>query len=205
MSRSLRSPRSTRSRALLALLLLIFCAAGCGRPPRESPPNLSSLPQFELLERSGETVTRESLLGRPWIADFVFTRCPAACPRLTAKMKDLGGRLPASSGARMVSISVDPEFDRPAVLAAYAERWQVRNPRWMFVTGERDAVWTLIREGFLLPVEAQDDVANPILHSNRFALVDAAGNLRGTYEAFDPEALDRLLLDLAVIEGEARR
>lgn len=163
---------------------------------------LATLPAFSLLDASGAEITKVSLAGRPFIADFIFTRCPASCPRLTARMKELELRLPKSSQTRIVSISVDPEHDRPEVLAAYAERWEIRDPRWIFLTGEREAVWTLIRKGFLLPVEPQDDATNPILHSNRFALVDAAGNLRGTYEAFEEGALDRLLADLAAVEAE---
>lgn len=163
---------------------------------------LSTLPAFSLLDASGAPITNATLAGRPFIADFIFTRCPASCPRLTARMKELEMQLPEGSRARMVSISVDPAHDRPQVLAAYAERWEIRDPRWTFLTGEREAIWKLIREGFLLPVEPQDDPANPILHSNRFALVDGAGNLRGTYEAFEEGALDRLLDDLAAVEAE---
>lgn len=202
----LRRDRTTPWPFVLATLLAFtFFVAGCGRPSRTSPPVLSTLPEFHLLDANGEAVTRTSLLGRPFVADFIFTRCPAACPRLTAKMKELGGRLPRESRARLVSISVDPEFDRPEVLRAFAAKWKLVNPRWTLLTGERDAIWSLIRKGFLLPVEAQDDPVNPILHSNRFALVDASGDLRGTYEAFDADALQRLLLDLAVIEDEAGR
>mgnify|MGYP001560681274 CR=1 FL=1 len=200
--RSLSRPTTACWRAsFLACLLL----AGCVLSAPPAPPILTVLPDFSLVDANGAVVTRQSLSGRPLIADFVFTRCPAACPRLTARMKELLGQLSASSLVRLVSISVDPEHDRPEVLAEYAARWEIRDPRWLFLTGERGAIWSLIREGFLLPVEAQDDPANPVLHTNRFALVDASGNLRGTYEAFESGALDRLLADLATLEREEAR
>lgn len=192
------------ARAPWLAIAIVALLAGCDRSAREAPPVLSELPEFQLLDQNGEAVTKSSLAGAPYIADFIFTRCPAACPRLTARMKELVIELPRDSRARFVSFSVDPDHDRPERLAAFAAKWEIRDPRWRFLTGERDAMWTLIRKGFLLPVEEQPDPANPFLHSNRFALVDAAGRLRGTYEAFEDEAVERLLADLAAIERDER-
>lgn len=186
-----------------APLLLAWALAACVPPP--PPPVLSELPELDLLDAAGASVTGATLAGRPFIADFIFTRCPAACPRLTARMKELAAELPAKSRARLVSFSVDPVHDRPEVLAAFAARWEIRDPRWLFLTGDRDAMWKLIRQGFLLPVEESADPANPFLHSNRFALVDSRGRVRGTYEAFDDEAVARLLDDLAAVEREEGR
>ncbi|MEO7795938.1 MAG: SCO family protein [Thermoanaerobaculia bacterium] len=163
---------------------------------------LSVLPAFSLLERAGTVLDGTTLAGRPAVVDFIFTRCPASCPRLTARMKELEKRLPESSTARLLSISVDPEHDRPEVLMRYAEGWQA-GPRWLFATGERTAIWELIRKGFLLPVEEVPAPAeSPILHSNRFALLDRQGRMRATYEAFEEDALDRLLADLKSVEAE---
>jgi protein SCO1/2 len=194
---------SRRSSFAVVGVIAIFAISGCGGS--EPPPVLGALPEFALVDAAGAAVTKGSLGGRPFVADFIFTRCPAACPKLTARMKELAVELPAESRARLVSFSVDPEHDRPEVLAAYVAKWEIDGDRWTFVTGEREAMWTLVRTGFLLPVEEQDDPANPFLHSNRFALVDAAGNLRGTYEAFDEAATDRLLADLAAVEREAAK
>ncbi len=154
--------------------LALLAVAACRCPP-EPLPVLSELPEFALLERSGATLDKAALAGRPAIVDFIFTRCPASCPMLTARMKELEKRLPESSTVRLLSISVDPEHDRPEVLTRYAEGWQA-GPRWLFATGERAAIWELVRKGFLLAVEATpEDTTSPILHSNRFALVDREG------------------------------
>lgn len=189
-------------RALFGALLLttaVSCGAGGGQPL----PVLSELPPFALVERSGAALDKAALAGRPAIVDFIFTRCPASCPRLTARMKELELKIPQSSTVRLLSITVDPEHDRPAELTRYAEGWQA-GPRWLFATGERAAIWELIRKGFLMAVEATpEDTTSPILHSNRFALVDAKGRLRATYIAFEEDAIDRVLADLALVEAEA--
>lgn len=178
--------------------LALLAVAACRAP--EPLPVLSELPEFTLLERSGATLDKAALSGRPTIVDFIFTRCPASCPMLTARMKELEKRIPQSSTVRLLSISVDPEYDRPEVLARYAESWQA-GPRWLFATGERAAIWELVRKGFLLAVEATpEDTSSPILHSNRFALIDSQGRMRATYQALEEDALDRILVDLATLE-----
>jgi protein SCO1/2 len=187
------------ARRLAAPALGVLLASACSAPP---PPVLATLPELALVDQNGAPVTRATLAGRPFVADFVFTRCVAACPRLTARMRELATELPRGSRARLVSISVDPEHDRPEVLLEWARARGLDLDRWLLLTGERDEVWNLIRRGFLLPVEEQSDPGNPFLHSNRFALVDGAGRLRGTYEAFEEDAMERLLADLAAIERE---
>ena len=194
-----------RRRALLGILFLAGGLA-CRFPGDGEPlPVLSELPEFSLIERSGAALDKAALAGRPAIVDFIVTRGPASCPRHTARMKELEKRIPESSTVRLLSITVDPEHDRPEVLTRYADGWQA-GPRWLFATGERAAIWELVRKGFLLAVEATpEDTTSPILHSNRFALVDGQGRLRATYVAFEEDALDRVLADLAAVEGEGGR
>lgn len=192
-------------RTLVALAALTVVGSGLFffvLSRRQPPPAvLAALPPFELTERDGSTVALADLAGAPWVADFVFTRCAIYCPRLTARMKELRQRLPPR--VRSVSFSVDPEYDTPAVLAQYARTWGIEGRDWLFLTGSRAAMWELVRHGFLQPVEETPEVeGSPILHSNRFVLVDARGRMRGLYDAFDEGAFDRLLADLAAVEAE---
>ena len=190
-----------RRRALGAVFAAVLAPAALACRAPERLPVLSELPEFTLLERGGAVLDKAALAGRPAIVDFIFTRCPASCPLLTARMKELEKRLPESSKVRLLSISVDPEHDRPEVLARYAESWQA-GPRWLFATGERAAIWELVRRGFLLAVEATpEDTSSPILHSNRFALIDGEGRMRATYPALEEDALDRILADLETLEA----
>jgi protein SCO1/2 len=173
---------------------------------RRVPPPMviAQLPQFELVERDGSTVRLADFAGAPWVADFIFTRCAVYCPRLTVRMKELRELLPPR--VKSVSFSVDPEHDTPAVLAEYARKWGIEGREWLFLTSSRETMWRLIREGFLQPVEETPEVeASPILHSNRFVLVDAQGRMRGLYDAFDEGAFARLLADLSAIEAEAEQ
>jgi protein SCO1/2 len=163
------------------------------------PPVLGEVPEFSLTNRDERTVRRADLAGSPWVADFIFTRCAASCPMMSLRMERLNRDLPADLPVRLVSFTVDPDYDTPAVLERYAASFKAP-ARWLFLTGPRDEMHRLSKEGFKLAVDAgggpQDE---PILHSTRFVLVDGEGKIRGYYEAFDEESMKKLRQDLEAL------
>lgn len=191
---------------LVAALLAVTAAALVQRLRRpEPPPILGQLPEFILTNRDGRPVSLGDLSGTPWVADFVFTRCPASCPMMTARMARLGRDLPKGLPVRFVSISVDPDNDTPEVLERYAQSFAAPES-WLFLTGTREQILHLTTKGFLLGLEMDPPPAppgitapEPILHSTRFVLVDGEGRIRGYYEAFDEEAMKRLEADLGAL------
>jgi protein SCO1/2 len=166
-------------------------------------PVLGQVPDARLTNRDGRAVELAELRGAPWIADFIFTRCQSSCPLLGARMARLDRTLPAA--VYLVSFSVDPANDSAPVLAAYA-RSLAASPRWLFLTGDPARLRLLSRQGFKLALEpggaAPAMPTEAILHSTRFVLVDARGNLRGFYDALDPAALRRLAADAAALAQE---
>ena len=204
---------SARHRLLWLPLLVVLAGAaaifarsrlrGGGSPP-ETPSLavLGDLPDFSLVERSGRSVARADLLGRVWIADFIFTRCGGPCPLLTMEMARLAKALP--SEVRFVSVSVDPAHDTPEILASYAETYGADRERWFFLTGEKSAVYSLVGDGFHVTAkeEAGADPASAVTHSLRFALVDRRGRIRGYYQGYEREELRRLREDVARVLAE---
>lgn len=199
-----------------ATLVVIVGLAVLRRPGRaEPPPVFGTVPDFTLVERDGRPVTRADLAGAPWVADFIFTRCVLSCPRMTAQMARLRTALPASTGLRLVSFSVDPDFDTPEVLRRYAEGFRITGRDWLLLTGPRGAIRELCVGGFKLgldeapaapePGSAQPGGAQPgeaIVHSTRFVLVDRAGRIRGYYEGFQSESFARLERDARTLLAE---
>lgn len=192
---------------IVAVALATWISRRGGLTP-EPPPVLAEVPPFELIDRHGSTVTRDDLLGEPWVADLVFTRCVLVCPVMSGKMAILDRELPRGGdgepAVRLVSITVDPEHDRPPVLQEYAERFDA-SERWLFLTGERRDIVALATDGLRLgfdpeprvePLEPGDNIA----HSTRFVLVDAEGRVRGYYETTEADELDLLRRDLAALE-----
>jgi len=129
------------------------------------------------------------------VASFIFTRCRSTCPLQTAQMARLQQRLhEEGKQVLLVSISVDPEHDTPQVLQEYAQRWGADPGRWRFLTGPREAIWRLSRDGFRLGVGDDPGFAEmPIFHSTKVALVDGQGRVRGYYDGISEEGTAELL------------
>jgi protein SCO1/2 len=115
-------------------------------------PVYGSVPDFALIDQRGRPVQRGDFEGKVWIASFIFTQCPDECPLMTAEMARLQSNLAHLADLRFVSISVDPDRDTPAVLAQYAKRFDADSGRWFFLTGDKQAIYRLAREGFRLGI-----------------------------------------------------
>ena len=182
--------------AALALLGALGCA------PSEPLSDYGAVPPFELIERSGRAVTLDALLGKVWVADFVFTTCAGPCPLMSANMKRLQTALPDSPDVRLVTFTVDPERDTPEALAEYARRYGADAERWLFLTGDKQALYDLIRKGFLQAVDdgslTEDGKPGPgiITHSTRYTLIDRQGRIRGFYFGAEDDVVDAILPDL---------
>ena len=202
-------------RRIFAWTLLVLALVGIGgatlyqRLTRPAPPPIfGHLPDFTLTNRDGRPVSLGDLAGKPFIADFIFTRCGVSCPLMTQRMAKLARELPRAKEIRFVSFTVDPAYDTPAVLDAYARR-QNAPPSWLFLTGDRDRIFRLSRKGFLLGIEPNPPpgAAAPgelILHSTRFVLVDGKGRLRGFYEGFADETPAQIERDREGLRTEGR-
>lgn len=156
-----------------------------------------AVPDFDLIERSTQTVRLADLRGTVWIADFIYTTCQDTCPLQSAELAKLQEKWHDKPQLKFVSFSVDPEQDTPAVLSQYAARFNADEGRWLFLTGEKEQLTRLVREGFRLSAAPAPDFATSgaILHSPRFVLVDRQARIRGYYDSRDNEALERLKLD----------
>jgi cytochrome oxidase Cu insertion factor (SCO1/SenC/PrrC family) len=193
--------------ALFALLsglaLVVGGALRVAQRTPAAPPVLGTVGAFDLLDQRGRRVTGADLQAGPWIADFIFTSCAGACPRMTARLARLRSDLPP--GFRLVSFTVDPRTDTPDRLSAYATRVGA-GPEWLFVTGPLESLHALATEHFHLaamelpPGEATAD--GPFLHSQKFVLVDRGGRIRGYYDSDDEAALRDLLADVRAVQAE---
>ncbi len=197
---------------VLQILTITGCTTGSGSPPprgassettpilqdsgNDSPADdLGPVADFSLTERSGKTITLKDLHGKVWIASFLFTRCCSGCSRISAGLLQLQKDLP--EGAVIVSFTVDPEHDTPPVLKAYAESLGTDPKRWLFLTGEQDEIYRLIKDSFHLGVEQNQGEArkpgNEVTHSNRLIVVDRQGHIRGwDFDGTNPDDLPRL-------------
>ncbi len=184
------------------------------------------VPDFRLTERSGRPVGRAELLGKVWLANFIYTQCTETCPIQTARLARLQPEFARAADFRLVSITVDPEHDTAPVLRKYAEQYGADPERWLFLTGEKQAIYQLAKAGFHLGVVDPNDPGQAagllrwleptlafathgskglIMHSSRFVLVDRQARVRAYHLADDPSSVDRLRKNVRVLLGEPRQ
>jgi protein SCO1/2 len=184
-------------------LLGCCCAAlvaGCKKPP----PALGDVGAFALTDQAGRATTAQTMRGKVWVAAFMFTRCPTVCPRITRRMLELQ-QAAAKEGValQLVSFSVDPEHDTPAVLAEYAKKYGADLASWRFLTGDLAVVRQTSEQGFKLAFEGKPTPEAEhfgLMHGSHLVLVDGAGQIRGYYRTSEDAQMKQLLVDAASLE-----
>ena len=173
---------------------------GCGRR-NGAPEVLAVLPDFQMTEvgpGAERPFGRKDLLGRVWVADFIFTHCSGPCPLLTERLRQLGEALPPEVG--LLTVTVDPEGDTPEHLRQYAKSYGAHPGRWVFLRGTQRQTYELLYSGFRLPMsfDAKAAPESRVMHSTRFVLVDQKGAIRGFYDGLGDS-------DNAALARDARR
>ncbi len=161
--------------------------------PAPLPPVLGTVPDFHLVDQSGAPFGPGRLSGRVWLADFVFTRCPDVCPRMTERLAHVHRSL--GDQADLVSVSVDPAYDTPERLAAFARAHGAESPRWHFLTGDSAQIQQAVLRGFKVAFARDSEDIASITHGVHVVLVDGRGRIRGYYDSNDADALERLVTD----------
>src|SRR5580704_16907157 len=181
---------------LLAVLAFVVALAACSRhaPPLDL---LGDIPQFELTAQSGLPFHSQTLEGKIWVADFIYTTCPGPCPRMTSQMREVQDAVLKLPDVRLVSFTVDPANDTPTVLAAYAKTHGASQSIWYFLTGPVPTLQLLDRDAFKL-----GNLDATMQHSTRFVLVDRQGRIRGYYDTSDSSSIPKLISDVTSLASE---
>jgi protein SCO1/2 len=159
-------------------------------PPKERLKPGDALPEFTLTDQTGRSVKLSDFRGRVLAIDFIYTRCPLpdVCPRLSASFATVAKRL-RGRPVTFLSVTVDPDYDTPEILAEYARRWGASGLDWHFLTGDVAGP-----AGTLGEVYWSDE--GSIGHNSATAIVDRAGRLAATLEgsSWRADQLERLIL-----------
>ena len=196
-----------RARRPLAVASLALCLGGCGEKTPQGSVLMGTFRDvggFDLTDQQARPVTRETLDGKVWVANFIFTSCNAECLVLSSRFAELQRLFSGEEGLSFVSFSVDPQTDTPDRLNQFAARWQADPARWHFLTGDVAGLDQLIKERFLLPItrdpmEAGKLLSQKLIHTNRFAIVDRSGTVRAYVDGLQPESVSvasQIILEL---------
>jgi len=172
---------------LMALAFALWFAQISRQMVRPPLPVIGPVADFTLMNQDGKLTTLADFTNHVWVADIIFTRCAGPCPRMTGQMRSLQNLLPPDSNARLVTLTTDPDFDSPAVLKKYGDRFNADFNRWTFLTGTKKEIAALASDSLKLsavPVKPEDrkDDADLFIHTTIFVVVDKHAQLRGSFE-----------------------
>jgi protein SCO1 len=133
-------------------------------------------PDFTLIDQDGNTMQLSSLRGKVVLLDFIYTSCPGPCPLLSRKFSQFQKTLGERVGKEVVllSITVDPQHDTPAVLQQYARRYQADTAGWKFLTGSTQAI---VSVAYQYGADFYGEPGKEINHLVATYIIDQAGNM----------------------------
>jgi len=150
---------------------------------------------FALTRQTGARVSQDDLDGKIHVASFIYTKCAAVCPVLVAQLLRVQRAFRSNPNVVLVSYTVTPETDSPAVLREFGLERHIDPARWWLVTGDRDQIYRLARQSYF----ADDDRSDTFLHTEKVLLVDADRRLRGVYNGTQPHQIDQLIEDITAL------
>ncbi|MBI3979686.1 MAG: SCO family protein [Chloroflexi bacterium] len=199
--------------ALGLLLLALVGYRSLSQNQATGPDVFGDAPAFALIDHLERPVRSGELQGKVVVANFIYTNCPDVCPLLSVRMQALQERLRREnllgSQVQLLSFTVDPARDTPAVLRAYAERHRADPLAWRFLTGPEDELIPLVVKGFHLGVQALPPATDQgehadghdhqqfyeVMHSGRFVLIDRQWRIRAYYDGRDLD-VEQVVRDL---------
>ena len=140
-------------------------------------------PDYHFTNELGRAVSLRDFRGKALAVTFIFTRCPFPefCPKLSkgfaAAYQKLKSERDAPPNWKLLSISFDPEFDTPAVLKSYAQRYSYDSAQWSFLTGSFEEIGGLAAQAGLRFGKEGDSIS----HNVRTIVIDAQGRLRRVF------------------------
>lgn len=142
------------------------------------------VPSFEFVNQDSVFISEKDYVGKVYVVDFFFTRCPSICPVMTTNLVELQNHFKDSNQFGVASFSITPKVDTPKVLRDYANRYGIVNADWNLMTGDQEAIHALANAGFNIFTAEVADAPGGFEHSGLFALVDKEGYLRSRKDEF---------------------
>ena len=154
-----------------------------------APDKPRRLENFSLTDENGNAVTREAVRGKIFAVSFLFTSCSLTCPEVSKRMAEIQRLTATNDDVRLLSITVDPRTDTPAVLAKWGERFGADTNRWFLLTGDKAQLHRLIGTSFLATETNNPFNSMPgnFAGTERIAVVDKRGNVRAFFDGLRVE------------------
>ena len=136
------------------------------------------VPEFLFLNQDSLLISSEDFIGKVFVAEFFFTRCPSICIEMNKNMKILDDIYGDRDDFGIASFTIDPDHDSPTTLKKYSELIEVKSKNWHFLTGDKKDIYELSNKGFNIFSSINEAVDGGFEHQGFFALIDQNGYIR---------------------------
>ena len=141
-------------------------------------------PDFLLTNQDSILISNDDMIGKVYVLEFFFTRCPDICIEMNQNMKLLDEEFGDSNDFGIISITIDPNNDTPSILKKYSEALDIKSQNWHFLTGEKDYIYDLANIGFNIFANQNSNFIGGFEHQGYFALIDKNGYIRSRSDQF---------------------
>lgn len=162
-----------------------------------------TIDNFAFYDQDSNYVSRQTVEGKVYVADFFFTTCPTICPIMTTQMVRVFETYKNHDDFMILSHTIDPAYDTVGLLNDYSRRLGVGpDDNWRFLTGSETDVYQLGEGQYFATTQLDETAPGGFLHSGAFLLIDRKGRIRGHYDGTKPEEVDLLIGDIALLLAE---
>jgi protein SCO1 len=184
-------------KSFIMLTFLILILSGCGG----TKDKISTVQDFSFINQDNGKVSLSGLMGKVWIADFIFTNCETVCPPMTANMAKLQEKLnELDSDVSIVSFSVDPENDDSAALKEFGNKFGVDFSNWHFLSGySQEEIQEFAKTSFKALVQDAPQ-SNQVVHGTSFYLINKEGDVVKSYSGVSNVPYQEIINDIQKLD-----
>jgi len=160
------------------------------------------IPDFKFLNQDSLWISEKDMAGKIYVADFFFTTCPTICPKMKSQLLRIYDKFAEDDRVRILSHTIDPEFDGVRVLKEYAKKLNITSPRWNLLTGKKTDIYRLGEKSYMVTAQEDANEVGGFVHSGAFILVDQKRHVRGIYDGTKEEDVNHLIEDIGLLLKE---
>jgi len=160
------------------------------------------IPDFKFLNQDSLWISEKDMAGKIYVADFFFTTCPTICPKMKTQLLRIYDKFAEDDRVRILSHTIDPEYDGVRVLKEYAKKLNITSPRWNLLTGKKSDIYRLGEKSYMVTAQEDANEVGGFVHSGAFILVDQNRHVRGIYDGTKEEDVNHLIEDIGLLLNE---
>jgi len=176
--------------------------------------DIHAVRDFAFQNQDGDTITLADVKGKILVVEYFFTTCKGICPMMNENMAEVYNTFKNDDDVIILSHTVDPKRDTVGAMKEYARRYNADSKKWMFLTGDKKALYDQARYSYLVTAadSSQTDIESDFIHTENFVLVDKHGRVRAhqskdgsqvsPYDGTKRESVKQMMADIRVLKEE---